>query len=830
MMYMRRFSFGRRGRNGRARVGTFVFLFLFCASGTGFSVAGAGEMLDLSAAVVVVPPDAGAREQKAVEMLLDEVEHRTSLRWAVVSEWPADASAAIAVGTVDTLRGCAGPLLEGLAALPSAPEGYVIETAPRAGGTGVAVVGSDARGVLFGVGRLLRELRMTRGTVSLANALRIDTAPKCALRGHQMGYRPKVNTYDGWTPAMWEQYIRDLVVFGTNAIEMMPPRTDDAADSPHFLLPQIEMMQVVSRLADAYDVDVWVWYPAMEADYSKPKTVAKAIEEWGAVFEKLPRLDAVFVPGGDPGHTQPRYMMDLLEKQTEVLHRSHPNAQMWMSPQGFTQAWMDEFLEILQREQPTWLSGIVFGPQNRLSLPDLRAAVPPQYPIRHYPDITHSYGCQYPVQDWDVAYKLTQDREVINPRPLDEARIFRWSLPYTNGFLTYSEGVNDDFNKMLWSALGWNPDADVFDVLRHYARYFIGPDYEYDFAQALLALERNWQGPLLTNAGVITTLQQAQALERNVRPEVRANWRFQQMLYRTYYDAYVQRRLAYETELEARAMEVLARAETLGPILAIEEAQTILDRALLEPVGQDLRGCVSDMAEALYQSIRMQLSVPRYRAIDAGRGANFDLIDKSLNNRVWLETRFAKIRELANDAERLDAIGEIVNWTNPGPGGFYDDLGNPAQQPHLVRDMTAEFDPENRTNPLLGFEDQPADRRVSWFGDAETRFEAPLKMRYENLDASAQYRVRAVYAGDKFDAKIRLLADDAIEVHPYAAKEFPIRPVEFDIPREATSDGALTLTWHQDPGRGSAGRGCQIAEVWLIKQSGAVDSSVPKER
>jgi hypothetical protein len=27
----------------------------------------------------------------------------------------------------------------------------------------------------------------------------------------------------------------------------------------------------------------------------------------------------------------------------------------------------------------------------------------------------------------------------------------------------------------------------------------------------------------------------------------------------------------------------------------------------------------------------------------------------------------------------------------------------------------------------------------------------------------------------------------------------------------------LTLTWHANPERGGPGRGCQIAEVWLIK-------------
>ena len=28
----------------------------------------------------------------------------------------------------------------------------------------------------------------------------------------------------------------------------------------------------------------------------------------------------------------------------------------------------------------------------------------------------------------------------------------------------------------------------------------------------------------------------------------------------------------------------------------------------------------------------------------------------------------------------------------------------------------------------------------------------------------------------------------------------------------------LTLTWSADPGRGGNGRGCQVAEVWLVKK------------
>ena len=501
------------------------------------------------------PGFAGAGRQ-AVVMLVEEVEKRSGIRWQETTNWPPAGVPVIGVGLKSEVRSFAGPSLEPLQSLsgPEGAEGYRLCVRKGETNSGVYVLGNDMRGVLFGVGRLLRELHWGRGRVWAPDALDIATAPKYRLRGHQLGYRPKCNSYDAWDLPVWEQYFRDLAVFGCNAVELIPPRSDDAADSPHFPRPPMEMMAGMSRLAAAYGLDVWVWYPAMDMDYSDARTVESALQEWGEVFARLSRLDAVFVPGGDPGHTRPKHLMALLEKQTRNLHRYHPKAGMWVSPQSFDQKWLDEFLDLLRREQPAWLSGVVFGPQVRISLPRLRELVPAQYPIRHYPDITHSRQCQYPVPDWDVAYALTEARECINPRPEGQAAIFRKTQPQTIGFLTYSEGCNDDVNKMIWSALGWDPEAGVPDILRQYGRYFIGERYTDDFAQALLALERNWQGPLIANQGVDITLGQLQRLEREASPADLKNWRFQQALFRGYYDAYVRHRLIYETDLEGQAM------------------------------------------------------------------------------------------------------------------------------------------------------------------------------------------------------------------------------------------------------------------------------------
>jgi hypothetical protein len=788
--------------------------------------------LDLRHAVVLAPAGLTGPEQRAVRMLVEEAEKRTHLLWPETNAWPGANVPVIAVGPVSQLEQFAGPFAAELrpAAGATNAEGFHLCVKQSPGTSAVFVVGNDARGVLFGVGRLLRELHMARGRVTLDDDLDIVTAPKYPLRGHQLGYRPKCNSYDAWDLPVWEQYLRDLAVFGCNAIELIPPRSDDDADSPHFPRPPMEMMTGMSRLADEYGLDVWIWYPAMDRDYSNPQTVESALREWGEVFQKLPRVDAVFVPGGDPGHTEPKYLLALLEKQTANLHRYHPKAQMWVSPQSFNQAWLDEFLDILNRERPAWLSGVVFGPQVRISVARLRELVPSQYPIRHYPDITHSRQCQYPPADWDTAFALTEARECINPRPVDEAAIFRAMQPGTVGFITYSEGCNDDVNKCVWSALGWNPDASVTDILRDYSRYFIGDRYADSFAQGLLALERNWRGPLLANENVGTTLAQFQTMESAASPADLKNWRFQQALLRAYYDAYVRRRLIYETDLENRAMEQLRRAPADGSLVAMAAAEHTLDHAVTERVASDWRTRIFELGEALFQSIGMQLSVGKYQAIAVDRGACLDTLDYPLNDRAWLKEHFAAIRRLKTEAQRLAAVDEIVQWTNPGPGGFYDDLGNVARQPHLVRGPGFAADPGCYVSARLDWEedlvvDEPderptAARRISWMDHAETLYDTPLRLRYTGLDPHARYRVRVVYAGDAPNRKIRLVANDGVEVHPLIAKPSPFRPVEFALPPAATATGELNLSWLGEPGLGGNGRGCQVSEVWLLKEPG----------
>ena len=148
------------------------------------------------------------------------------MHWTVVDQWPTRAQAVIALSVKSSPpawkdRIPASALSS--AALDKA-EGFSIrvqdktDTQPPT----IFVTGTDPRGVMFGVGKLLRSLDWNQETVGLASGFEIDLSPNVPLRGHQLGYRARANSWDAWTVALFDQYIRDLVVFGANAIENIP--------------------------------------------------------------------------------------------------------------------------------------------------------------------------------------------------------------------------------------------------------------------------------------------------------------------------------------------------------------------------------------------------------------------------------------------------------------------------------------------------------------------------------------------------------------------------------------------------------------------------------
>jgi len=633
------------------------------------AVSGLGTV-DLSQTKIVALNGQSKVQASAARMLCEEIDKRTRIGLDVVKQMPGKGVVAIVIGTGEEVAGKVGRPPAGLT-VPEKADGYAIwiDSSKRGAAT-ICLAGHDDRGALYAVGRLLRMLEMGRDKVLVDAGVKVATAPKYALRGHQMGYRAKTNSYDAWTVEKWEQYYRDMIVFGLNAVEIVPPVTDDLPDSSVMPKKPMDMMIAQSKLADDYGLEVWIWYPAMEFRGKKrekisPELMELAIKNRDDVLSKLPRVDAVFVPSGDPGEVHPRYLFPHMKEHKKVLNKYHPDAEIWSSVQNYddesaTMGWIKAFYGWLNSDKVDWFDGVVFGPATEISLREMRRDVPKRFPIRRYPDITHSRSCQYEVDNWDNALESTLGREPINPRPRAYAKIFRKIQQYSIGFISYSEGCNDDVNKIIWSCLGWDPQMKVDDILVEYSKYFISDRYKETFAMGLLGLERNWKGSLKNNDGVLETLKLFQSMERKATPQDKLNWRFQQGLYRAYYDAYIKLRLDYETELENKALAILKTAGEVGSAKALDTAEAMLNKADDYRTNSELRARVFELAEALFQSIGMQTSVPRYRAKQISRGANLDMIDIPLNHGVSLKEAFAEVRKMDSEEQKLARIASIA--------------------------------------------------------------------------------------------------------------------------------------------------------------------------
>src|SRR5947209_8224080 len=382
------------------------------------------------------------------------------------------------------------------------------------------------------------------GVARLSASLDVAAAPAFPIRGHQLGYRARANSYDGWDKKQYEQYIRELVIFGANSIENIP--FEDSQISPHWPVPRSVMNRQLSEICDRYDVDYWVWTP-VTFDLTDQKLRAEELKLHEGFYRDCPRLNGIFFPGADPGKNPPELVLPFLEDVSKLLAKYHPEGKVWVSMQGFNGPKLDYVVKYLEEQKPTWLGGIVAGPQ-AMAPPALRARLPKEYPLRDYPDITHTVRCQYPVTWWDPAFNFTLGRECCNARPLFYIHVHQQTAPGSAGFISYSDGCHDDVNKVIWNLLGVDPNADPRQTLIEYARFFFGPDVAEMAADGIMAFEKNWVGPMVSNSTIDSTLALWQQLEK-LKPELKDNWRWQLCLLRANYDAYIRHRQRYETRL-----------------------------------------------------------------------------------------------------------------------------------------------------------------------------------------------------------------------------------------------------------------------------------------
>ena len=753
------------------------------------------QKLDLSKATILISSEINSPvKESAASILTEEIDKRTQLQLQVSEKWDNKTVIAVALSGSKELFGEVVPQRTGTDSPEYKKEGFRIFEEKRNGKNIFWIIGVDERGILYGIGKLLRIAEMREKQIVVATGTDISESPEYAIRGHQFGYRMTANSWDAWTIAQFDQHFREQMLFGANSIEGIP--FQDSRIDTLMKYPREVMNVEFSKICQKYDLDYWIW-AAEEVDLKDEKSRKDELVKYEKLFKDCPRFDAVFYPGGDPGENHPSDVMPFLEEMTTILHKYHPQATMWISLQGFDREKVEYFFKYLNEKSPDWLAGVVNGP----SSPPIkmeRELLPKKYKLRNYPDLTHTVRCQFPVKKWDQAFALTEGRECTNPQPLYYAEVHNNDAKYTDGFLSYSDGVHDDVNKIIWSQIAWNTKSDVKNIVVEYCRFFFGPDVAESAANRILELEQNWVGPIAENAGIGKTLEHWKSLE-NGNPQLAGNWRWQQLVMRAYFDAYIQQRNNYEKKLEAEANNILANAKTLGADKAMEQALAHVQLAESEPVAQNLKQKAIFYLDELNKSVGLQSSVKLYYAAGAERGALRDFIDYPLNNRWWLEDEFKKIREMKSEDEKLAKLEFIRTYENPGDGSFYDNISS-ADALHVTSETDDAID-------YLWENDGWSRKRLS-----TQLFQFEPVLEYNELDPNSNYLIRVSGYGEA------LLRANGERLKPTKYEKGFEQFKEFPLSKELIKDGKLKITfdkpneehlnWRQQS---------RVTDVWVLK-------------
>lgn len=723
-------------------------------------------------------------------------------------------------------------------------EGFRIRFVNSGDKTEIYVLGRDARGEFYGMARLLRKAETENGRVFLDEKLDgMSLTPQYPLRGHQLGYRDKNNTYSAWTIRDFEKYIEDMALFGANSIELLPPKTDDRLYSSTFVENPMHLMVEVSKIIHSYRMDTWLWYPNVGKNYNDPKCMHEELDEREEVFSKIPYLDGILIPLGDPGSLWPTDALKVTEEFVRIMHKYHPYAKVWVAPQHFQPepGWYDAFYKEIAKE-PDWIDGVCFAPWEQDTIEEMQEKLPEKYKnsIRDYPDISHNSNCQFPVPEWDDAFALTLGREGNNARPAAMKHIHNRIEPHTIGSITYSEGIHDDVNKVIWCDQDFDSSISVRETLEDYVRVFVDSSVTKPLSKIILDAENNWKGPILENDGIDAVYDEMCDLDRNISENICENFRYQMIKLRVFSDYWAKQKYREDKKLEQKARDAIGKAAEIGADKAIHDARSILNESYDHPAAENILFEMQKLADSLYDKCRIQLTVSHHGGQQWIRGAYLETARMPLNDYQYLMQSFKIIEKIPSEQEKIKALESLNTRDKPGDGSFYMNLGSYDGFRHVTKWHSWEEDPGFLRTPVMDHSIYSImglfHSMAGWYTEfpmplsmatnATVLYGTPLEVTFDGLDPEADYELRVFYPNSFLKAvHMMQVPKEEMQVHFWAGdiliadsipkiRFSPDACWKYALPKESYQNGTLKLRWQTY----GVLKAFAVGDIWIIRR------------
>lgn len=796
------------------------------AAETAGTTAPAQEVVRAARVAVVTGSKSMVPELKAAAIL----EHRIVKRSAIAVETTTDEAAnaeslmqdsdlVVVIGSPNGNRLSARLMDElgmTLPTLPNSdqthPEGFAVKSGVVDGDNYVVVAGSDERGTLYGVGWLLRAMTYLPDAVLLP-CVDAQEKPAFPMRGgNPSGPGSRARQYGDLRPRTREEHLEtmeDLILLGTNIFYGDPT-----------LLRSYGMLTAFGRTANQMSGDfpkAWGADDGRSNEYvcpSNPEARKALLESFDEMFRNAPDYDYFTTNSGDVGGCRCEKCMPwggtyikLMHEIADILHTYHPNTKILATNQDLSNEGNLAIFDYLNSQDSSWLYAIRYGPGADEMQTYIRGPVNPRWfeyegfgplgnylkymyhelprttNIALYSDITHWMQAQFAVPHPDVALAAVYNRRSWNARPRHFHKVGREILHYALGDMHYSEGMHDDFNKWFWYRLLWNPHEDAESLTKEYCRYWFGPDAADEMAEAIFLMEETLEKPVIDNPGIVRAVELLRSAGDQI-PEnlLKIDYRWRIISQKALMDRYIQLKLQRGRTLKDEAGRILVRVgDSADPCADVAKAVGVLDQPLETPEMKT----IMDEAKRLGEESN---EITGYRV-----PASFIVDGLDLTEIGWWRKTLQEALADEDDARARNAANMVMHYDDPGPGGFYDNVGWPSESEHLVHGEA-----------LWGFMPFPGPAKLSHYNLAYSMGQAGagVTFAYDGLDPDVDYVIRLAVGvhleGQQLPEGMKL--EQGLEADGQVISEgFPV-PMgnvgfyDFTLPRELTRDGRVKIT------------------------------------
>ncbi|MDZ7606458.1 MAG: hypothetical protein U5K79_12925 [Cyclobacteriaceae bacterium] len=748
------------------------------------------------------------------------------------------------------------------------------------------VAGYDDRGCLYAVGELLRQIQPEIHQISISSDLHIRTAPAFEIRGTQYGQSGvalNLAKVRPWTETETQRVILDYALAGANIFNVEP------GPMFHFIKSYGLMTQGEFGANTAAEVENKEWMASESIGrngyvcLSVKDAREHMLKKCDAYFRASPTFDLIKFQGGDGGGCEcdrcdpyGLTFIKLVEEMAAIIRKYHPETRIYFTNQKFDNADDNAIFDYLQEKPRDWLWAWGYGPgsdattwqpghrqTHRMDLfrypgfgpyglypQEILHQLPPQQKLVFYNEITHwkyaqhAYIQMYPRPDKNGDHPPQWSHEIYERRPdqyltmvynrltfyawpRNYHRVFNDLMRYGIGDITHSSGHHDHFNQWMWQRLLWAPRTSVEDVVDEYCRTWFGKEAAPFMAQAIFQLEENLEEipglPLPEKVGILNYYNLVKKAGE-VMPSLlmENNWLWRMFMQKGALDRYIQLSVIQQMDIRQKIeYEVTTILQTgmkdnqiqdLIKILEIGPPETGEMKALREEaerLGEESNTYFGDRNDGIFNL--------KHDFIGLG----------------WLKRQLERA-EAASPKNRQELLTMIVDYENPGAGGYYDNFGTANPAPNAVFGY-----PYDHGQPyvaaMLSESNKPSQRSMHFTQDESQG----VTIEYLDLDPKASYKIRFTlvrpwyqerYAMRMNQHSETIYADDIPLVENL---EVPLHMSDFftfDIPAKATKDGTLTIRFEKardvangdrvavEQWRNSGGWGTIVSEAWLMKK------------